>query len=165
MSYSQCYPLVYTAEDSMSEASSGSACITERKAASSAELPCQRSPAARRALLQLDTQLKPQAEHHRLNPVLLRTGWESRTSPIFSSFRAAWVANTALAKLLSNRKELLADFMGDCVLKLHVHSLQYQEKTYQAVSVELVLLPLQVERADLPRKPPAMSTFCALGPN
>lgn len=125
-----------------------------------AELSCERSPAARWAILQLHTQLKPQADHHHLNPVLLSTGWESKDQPyLWQLHYSLGCEHSPNQTLLSNRKELLADFMGDCILKLRVHSLRYKDKTHRAVSVELVLLPLQVGRAEhlltSPENPPA----------
>lgn len=44
---------------------------------------CECSPAASWAILQWDTQLKLQGDHHHLNPVLLSAGWKARISSAF----------------------------------------------------------------------------------
>lgn len=140
---------MYTAEDSKSEAASGSACIIEKGSVSFAEPPCKCSPAACWAILQLDTQLKPQADHHHLNPVLLSAGWESKDQPYLWQLQYSLGYKYSPSQtLLSNRKELLVGFMGGCIRKLHIHSLGYRDKAHQAGSVELILLPLQAERAE-----------------
>lgn len=61
---------------------------------SCAELHWECSPAASWAILQWDTQLKPQGDHHHLNPCQRKDQlW------IFGSFSKAWAASSVLAKL------------------------------------------------------------------
>lgn len=94
----------------VSEAASGSAGITE-KPESSAELHCEFSPAASGAILQWDTQLKPQGDHHHLNPVLPSAGWKARISSVFLAASVkAGLQTVPWPNSASCRKELLAPY-------------------------------------------------------
>lgn len=78
-----------------------------------AELACGCSPAAFWAILQLDTQLKPQADHHQLNPVLLSAGWESKHQPCLWQHQYSLDCKRCPRQtLLSNKMELLVNFRG-----------------------------------------------------